>query len=108
MGKEVKEKAAAVAKAKVDKEQAKKAAADAKSAHKVAEKSQAVLTGAQLQPANTAYGKLPAMAKHKGYLRVMAADSQTESAFIKFPTNTLKAADTIVEAYLRVYKFGGG
>merc|ERR1711871_573624 len=59
--------------------------------------------------ANTAYGKLPAQAANQGKLMVQNNDERRQNAFMKFPiSGLLKADDTITEATLKVYKFGGG
>merc|ERR1711871_1702003 len=56
-------------------------------------------------PANTEYG---AQADVEGELRVMNKDNWKMMSYIKFPQSILKDSDTVVEAVLRVYKFGGG
>merc|ERR1711871_975718 len=59
----------------------------------------------QNSPANTEYG---AQADVEGELRVMNKGNWKMMSYIKFPQSILKDSDTVVEAVLRVYKFGGG
>lgn len=69
---------------------------------------QAALNAANLLPANTAYGKLPEMYDHKGYLRVQSGGAMEQNAYIKIPTNTIPSTASIIGATLRMYKTGGG
>jgi len=73
-----------------------------------AETQQAALNAANLLPANTAYGKLPEMNEHKGYLRVQSGGPMEQSAYIKFPVSGIPGIDTIIGANLRLFKTGGG
>jgi len=73
-----------------------------------ADNAQAQMNAANLLPANTAYGKMPEQAAHKGYLRVQSGGPMEQEAFIKFPTSTIKATDAIIGATLRLFKLGGG
>jgi hypothetical protein len=58
-------------------------------------------------PANTPYGKLPENKDKSGFVRVQDGSTHKQIAFFKFPTNGLKAADTISGAQVKVYKWGG-
>lgn len=77
-------------------------------AQAAAETQQAALNAANLLPANTAYGKLPEMFEHKGYLRVQSGGPMEQSVYMKFPVTGIKATDTIIGATMRLYKTGGG
>jgi hypothetical protein len=80
----------------------------AEEAQAAAETQQAALNAANLLPANTAYGKLPEMFEHKGYLRVQSGGPMEQSMYIKFPVTGIKSTDNVIGATMRLYKTGGG
>merc|ERR1711939_78009 len=69
---------------------------------------QAALNAANLLPANTAYGKLPEMYDHKGYLRVQSGGPMEQNAYLKFPTTQIPTTANIIGATIRLFKTGGG
>lgn len=70
-----------------------------------ANEAKANVEAAENAPANTAFG---AEADLEGELRVLGGDNWQMNSFLKFPQSTLKESDVIMEAVLRLYKFGGG
>jgi len=56
-------------------------------------------------PANTAYG---AEAEMKGECRVLTSGAWQMVTYLKFPQSTLSDNDVVMEANLRLFKFGGG
>jgi len=108
----------AVAKEIVDKEKAKKLA-DLKIAGDKVKRAEALHTAAEGKekeakaalaeimqlPSNTPFGD---RAAYKGELRLLSGDTWKMNSYIKFPTTTLAATDTIVQANLRLFKYSGG
>merc|ERR1711934_1048544 len=78
----------------------------AEEARKAAQVKQAAQNAANLLPANTAYGRLPANFAKKGFLRVQTG-TMTQNSYLKFPTSTIKSTDSVIGATLRLYKTGG-
>lgn len=76
-------------------------------ASKVLQDAEKKSTDLLLLPANVAYGKLPEMAASQGFLKLQAGHDHEQDAFIKFPTTTLRGTDTIIEAHLHLFKYGG-
>jgi len=58
-------------------------------------------------PANVQWGRLPQMAARQGYLQIQRSYKQERQAFVKFPLKTLRNKDTIAEAELKLFKYGG-
>merc|ERR1712159_310971 len=69
------------------------------------------------KPANTAFGKLPEQASKQGFLHLQKSNTQQQAIFLQFPsggrwskdgTRLLGHNDTIAEAHLKLFKYGGG
>jgi hypothetical protein len=59
------------------------------------------------EASNTAYGKLPEHAAQQGFLKLQDNAARQQHIFLKFPTTQLKDGDTIMDAHLRMFKYGG-
>jgi len=62
-------------------------------------------------PANTAYSNCQeanAAVNDCGELKIRASPEWKMNGYLKFPQSTLRSSDAIVEAKLKLYKFGGG
>jgi len=69
--------------------------------------SQKIVAESEKVPSNIAMGSLPDHDAFKGEMRIQNSPAHQQRGYIQFPTTTLKPDDVIVEARIKLYKFGG-
>merc|ERR1711966_262777 len=69
--------------------------------------SQKIVAEGEKVPANIAMGSLPDHDAFKGEMRIQHSPAHQQRGYIQFPTTTLKPDDVIMEAKIKLYKFGG-